>query len=195
MAGSRTVRTLTALLVAMTLGAFVLMLLETAPLRPSASYLAAVAPSPGSDEAIFETDVPLQPLKWRNIVVHSSASAHSGLAERTHFVIGPGADAASPVIRATPLWKRQAEGHHVYVPWRDFNADSVGICLVGDFSRRGPTEAQLRVLIRLVQALQRTFRIAADRVYLHSDLDPGSGSPGRAFPGEAFTERLLHATR
>ena len=196
MARSRTIRTLTALLVMMTLGAVMLMLMESRPPRPSPGSLAAVTPSGHSAEAVvFDTEVPHQPLKWRNIVVHASGAGRDGIAQRTHFVVDPPASDADGAVIATDLWKRQAEGHHVYVPWRDFNADSIGICLTGEFSSRPPSPAQIKALVSLVQTLQYTFSIPADRVYLHSDLDSRSGSPGDAFPAEAFTERLLQAAR
>jgi len=194
MIGSRTFRTLTALLLAMTVGALILMLMETAPIQTKANYLAALAPAPdGAASVVADTDVPAQPAKWRNVVVHSTGGEPADIAQRTHFVIEAGPNGGPVTIRATALWKRQMEGHHVYVPWRDFNADSIGICLVGDFSRRPPAESQFQGLLRLVKTLQGSFRIPADRVYLLNDLDAGSASPGREFPARRFAENLLHA--
>ena len=47
MADARTVKTLTFLLAAMTVGAFLVMLMETAPIRPSAEPLAAYGTTDG----------------------------------------------------------------------------------------------------------------------------------------------------
>ena len=51
MFGSRTIKTLTALLVSMTLGALALMVLETAPAEPAAQHLAAVTGGPPAGQA------------------------------------------------------------------------------------------------------------------------------------------------
>jgi len=151
MFGSRTIRTLTALLISMTLGAMALMVLETAPVRPHAEQLAAVGPPPGVIERlIHDTAVPIQPVKWRNMIVHGSDG-------------------------------------------RDFNADSIGICLVGDFSSSPPSQGQFDRLVQLTRALQRTLRLSADHIYLHSELDARSHSPGDAFPARAFNSSLLRS--
>ena len=39
------------------------------------------------------------------------------------------------------------------------------------------------------------FNIAADHVYLHSELDAHSRSPGVAFPAKRFNQDLDHAQR
>ena len=193
MFGSRTVKTLVALCVAMFLGASVLILMETAPIRPASGDLAAVGGHGEVSAALVaRTDLPLQRIKWRNIVIHSTAPGEQqDIASRCHFVIDSD-ETGGPGARATMLWDRQAEGYHVAgVSWRDFNTDSVGVCLVGDFSRRRPSSRQIELLVELVRAIQRACNIPADHVYLHSDLDRRTDSPGAAFPVREFTARLL----
>ena len=191
MLGSRPIKTLTALLISMTIGAFALMVLETAPVRPTAQHLAAVSSPAGHPGKIIRgTSVPLQPIKWRNIIVHGSEAEPPDIAERYHFLIHRDGRMAG-----TTLWKRQLAGHHVYVPGRDFNADSIGVCVMGDFSRSGPPRAQFAALMDLVRALQPMFSISADRVYLHSELDPYARSPGAAFPAETFNRSLYRPPR
>jgi len=186
MFGSRTIKTLTALLVSMTLGALALMMLETAPVEPSAQHLAAVAaPAGQAGRIVWDTEVPVQAIKWRMIVVHSSAGGAPGLGEQCHFIV-----AADGSIQPTDLWRRQMPGNHVHVPGRDFNSMSIGICLVGDFSSQAPPKQQLAALADLTRSLQRTLQISADRVYLHSDLDVAGASPGAAFPARAFDHNL-----
>ncbi len=103
MLGSRTIKILVALLVSMTVGAFALMALETTPLHSSPQPLTAVGSAPGHvTQLIGQASVPLQPIKWRNIIVHSSAAEPANIPERYHFVIG-----ANAQIRPTLLWKRQ----------------------------------------------------------------------------------------
>jgi len=187
---SRTIRTLTALLVAMTVGSLMLIWMETEPIRPPTASLAAVsAPGVAQEAAIFDTHVQLQRLKWRNVVIHSSAGEPGNIAERCHFLIGPD-ESGRTKVTATALWKRQAEGSHIYVPGHDFDAISVGICITGDFTARPPASSQYQALVALVKALQDEFGISGDHVYLHSDLVPDSDSPGRAFPVRDFSRQL-----
>jgi len=196
MHGSRTVKTLMTLFVAMTLGAAILMMLETAPILPPAQnpeLAAAPGVAAGAGKVIYESEVPIQPLKWRNIIIHSTAGERPGIENQCHFIIEPLARGQN--VRATALWKRQMSGHQIYVPWRDFNADSIGICLVGDFSRRPPAVRQFKTLVELVRALQRKIQhIPPDHVYLYRDLAGGS-SPGEAFAAGRFNSRLLKPSR
>jgi len=196
MASTRTVQTLGALFATMVIGAVILMVMETAPVRPPVGNLAAEEkPQEGLAAVVAQTDVPLQAIQWRNVVVHSTGGGEpSDVAERCHFVIEQtGGDVR---VRATDLWKGQRQGRHVVqLPWREFNSDSIGICLVGDFAYRQPSRQQFQALVELAQAVQRACAIPADHVYLHSDLDHRTGSPGAAFPGEAFSGSLLRPTR
>jgi len=178
----------------MIIGAVALILMETEPLHPTAAPLAALTPEvQEAGAAVFDLadGVEFQRLKWRNIVIHSSAGGPANVHRRCHFLVRLEANGHAGAA-ATHLWKRQAEGRHTYIPGRDFGAISVGICLVGDFSGRPPSHAQYEALVALVRALQREFGVTPDHVYLHSDLVPNSASPGRAFPADDFSRRLLN---
>jgi len=192
MIGSRTIKTLVALLASMTIGAFVLMALETAPVAPRAELLAALAaPGDGVSQVVHDTAVPLQSVKWRTVVVHSSAEGN-GIVRQCHFVVSKQGQ-----VSCTDLWRRQVSGRHIRVPGRDFNADSIAVCLVGDFSSSDEpiSQSQFNGLVSLTLALQRAFRIPAARVYLRRDLDAYSDSPGKAFPANAFDARLVRRFR
>ena len=65
--GSRTIRTLTALMGAMTVGAIVLMVMQTAPIRPPEHDLAAVSPDIDRPGVVLTAEVPIQPIKWHNL--------------------------------------------------------------------------------------------------------------------------------
>jgi|GEM_PF-1139081 len=58
------------------------------------------------------------------------------------------------------------------------NNDSVGICLVGDFSQGKPTSAQMLALYGLIKDLMRRYPITPDRVLAHKEVNetdcPGS---------------------
>lgn len=176
----------------MILGAAVLILVETEPLHPPTAPLAALAPDTEDPAAaVFDLNdgVEFKRLKWRNIVVHSSAGGRADILRRCHFLIRLDADGKAKTA-PTGHWKRQAKGSHISIPGRDFDAVSVGICLVGDFSAQPPPDAQYEALVALVRALQREFGVTPGHVYLHSDLVPNSASPGRAFPAADLSRRL-----
>lgn len=176
---------------AMTIGAFALMLMETEPLRPPAAALEAVREDPfGVRRAMQSTYRGFDRIKWRKVVVHSSAGGTVGVARRCHFLVGLDAG-GKPIIMPTDLWRQQTEGNHVYVPGHNFDEISIGVCLLGDFSRQPPVQGQYRALVTLVRELQREFGIRPDHVYLLSHLDPTKDSPGAAFPAEDFSRRLL----
>jgi hypothetical protein len=193
MTRSRTVRTLAALFISLVAGTISLMVMETGPIQPAPTPLAAVDPDlDGFGKVIYNKYVDFERLKWRNVVVHSSAGGRADIARRCHFLVDVNPSTGRAAVTATELWKRQAVGHHVYVPGQDFAAISVGVCLVGDFSRQSPPRSQYEAMISLVRALQREFGVQPDQVYLHSDLVPNSSSPGAAFPQRDFSRRLLH---
>jgi len=194
---SRTVKVLVALVATMTGGALTLMVLVmgTADLpMPFRPLTAPEAPRAGAGTAVFDLEVPLQAIKWRNVVIHSSRPHPERVSARYHFVIERTSEGDARVV-TTEFWRRQVEAHHVYVPSRDWNADSVGIRVEGDFSRQPPSPRQMAALIELVHALQESCNISADHVYLCSDIDDRCDSPGAAFPARTFTARLLRPGR
>ena len=190
------VNTLAALVAAMTVGTVALMLLETAPIRPEVINLIAANDLP--EVPIHQTNVPLQPMKWRNIVIHATGSEGGAIVDNCHFVVEQ-APLASPRratrVRVTELWKRQEHRAHITGFNSSFNENSIALCIVGDFSTRGPTSGQFREMIYLVRQLQLAFQITPGRVYLHRDLVGRSESPGRAFPSEQFNASLLRPSR
>ncbi len=194
MANGRTVTTLGLLLAAMTAGAFVLLLMETAPIRPEAEPLAAYGTETETpvSYAVSALNVPLNRAKWRSIVVHTDSEA-ADIADRCHFTIGTDAD-GFVVITATQFWNDQRAADHVQTSDADFNNDSIGICIMADTNDDLPAGV-FETLVDLTLCLQKRCRVRSARVYLQRDLDPGSYSPGDRFPEAAFTHLLLDAAR
>lgn len=191
MVESRTAKTLLMLLGAMTFGAIALWLMSGDPIPPT-HHAEVIDPVPvvRPDAAVFELRVPLRPARWRHIVIHAAASAREDAARRCHFVL-----AEDGQLDATARWKRQIEGQAVSAVARSFNIETISICLVGDFSQRPPAHAQFQALVALTRLLQdEPFNIGPGHVYLRSDLDAFTNSPGLAFPVEEFTT-LLHRPR
>jgi N-acetyl-anhydromuramyl-L-alanine amidase AmpD len=195
MVGSRTMKTLGALVVAMTVGSIALILMETAPIRPPVTNLSAVASlTDEASQVVSQTDVAIKTAKWRHIIVHTAMEALEPDLD-CHFVIDqtPSPDGRS--VRSTTLWNRQLGGNHVFVAGYNWNADSIAVCLVGDYSQTPPSASQFQALIGLVHSIQQTCGIPAERVYLARDIDPRCGSPGAVFPAKQFNTFLLKPQR
>ena len=184
-------KTLGALVVAMTVGSLALILMNTAPIRPLVTNLSAVTtPTDEPSQAISQTDGSIKVAKWRHLVVHTSTEAIDAESD-CHFIIDPAAGADGRILRTTALWNRQVSGNHVFASGHNWNADSIGVCLIGNFADVPPTSAQLAALTHLVRLLQQTCGITADRVYLARDIDPRCASPGEAFPAKQFNTALM----
>ena len=184
MVETRTLKTLVALLAAMTTGAIVLWLMSGDPIPPA--DLAAVTEEVRVDAVVFSTDKALEPARWRHVIIHAAPTRDSNVARRCHFLVtGAG-------VEATARWRQQGVGQGVPLVPDSFNTESISICLVGDFSRTPPPAKQFKALVRLTQLLQgEPFSIGAGHVYLRSDLDTDSDAPGLAFPVDRFSIELL----
>ena len=188
---SRMIKTLVALIAAMTVGTLALVLMETAPVHPTVIHLSAVvSPADDSSDVISHTDAAIRPGRWRSIVVHTAAEGLDADGE-CHFIVERQPAEDGRFVRATGLWNRQGEGNHVFAAGYNWNADSIGIYLADDFNQAGPSARQFKAIMSLVRSLQQTCGITADRVYLNRDIDPRSLSPGAAFPAETFNANLL----
>lgn len=52
----------------------------------------------------------------------------------------------------------------------NFNNNSIGICLAGDFRFQEPTKAQIVTLTKLLIELQREYKIRDERIFLHKEV-------------------------
>ena len=183
MASARTTRVLGALFVSMTVGALVLMMMESDPPRPARASLASQ-----QNQVIGQQGAITHP--WSRIVVHTSSGGPDTLPRRCHFVVDTFSPEDGRWTRASDLWRSQQPGRHVFLPGHDFNADSIGICVMGDFANQPPSQAQFDALMALVRELQKRCNIGADSVYLNTELFPQSPLPGQKFPSGEFNRRL-----
>lgn len=149
--------------------------------------------------------IPLSPNpRWTHLVVHHSAmpTGSARLIDRAHrkqgftkglgyhFVIDNGtANRRDGEIEVGSRWLRQQEGAHCNAG--GMNQHGIGICLVGDFTHRSPSSAQMASLVYLVQQLRAYYQIPASRIIRHRDV-PGKNTacPGARFPWAAFLERI-----
>lgn len=136
--------------------------------------------------------------KWTAIVIHHSGSNNGNAAifgkwhtQGRHwegvgydFVIGNGTDSSDGQVEVTFRWHEQKTGAHCGgTPGNWANREAVGICLVGNFNRTGPTARQMNSLAKLVRFLQGRYRISTNRIYGHNTT-PGAkptDCPGRRF--------------
>jgi hypothetical protein len=191
MTGSRTIRVIFILILAMTAGAIALRAMETKPSAPPyRTDLIAATPGFGP---VFDTDVPLKAGSWRHIVLHDTGKGEAAdIVKRAHFVVD--AD-GTQLVRATDLWKAQRGANHVNSAAHNYNADSISIVVQGDFSRRSlsASSRQFQELVSLVRSLKhkQACNIDTSRVYRNRpDLSGGSPSLGKSFPIREFTRQL-----
>jgi LysM repeat protein len=148
--------------------------------------------------------VRVAPGRWQHIVIHHSATdegsgkgmdryhreerhMENGLAY--HFAIGNGNGMPDGEIYVSKRWREQLDGGHLAIP--ALNANSLGICLVGDFQKSRPTTRQLDALEALIRALERRTGLGVRAVTTHKLIHKQhTQCPGRHFPTDAFIKRL-----
>jgi LysM repeat protein len=136
--------------------------------------------------------------RWRHIILHHSATQNgnakifdafhrrarrmeNGLAY--HFVIGNGTNSPNGKIEVGVRWSQQLAGGHVSSA--AYNDNSIGICLVGDFERKHPTQLQLAAAEQLVRFLRQQLLQGKPRILVHRDIER-TLCPGRNFPVKRF---------
>ena len=166
------------------------------PMDPSASSI-----DPTQLKEIDRADV--TPGRWKNIVIHHSASTkdspaimdryhrrngmENGLAY--HFVIGNGRGMRDGEVYVGNRWTRQLHGGHLQS--EKLNKVSIGICLVGDFNKTKPTRKQLDSLEALLESLMRRCNLQARDIETHKQIHPRhTACPGKRFDLNAVKRRL-----
>jgi hypothetical protein len=164
-------------------------------LATAASRRGMKSSASGDSSDVLATGKPVR--SWKSIVLHHSAtetgsveSIHAQHVLRKdadgnpwlgigyHFVIGNGRGMPDGDVQATFRWHDQLDGAHAGE--LNHNKNGIGICLVGDFNREPPTEAQQAALSELLNSLQSRFQIADTGVIRHSAIKP-TACPGKFF--------------
>jgi murein DD-endopeptidase MepM/ murein hydrolase activator NlpD len=177
-------------------------------LRIPGSAKAPPSTSPVLPKSMADTvkNAPVKAGRWKYIVIH-----HSGVDEGTvkgmdryhrevrrmenglayHFVIGNGHGMGDGEIAAGPRWRPQLAGGHLRSEYQ--NQISIGICLVGNYDKHGPSPAQLRSLTALTRALMNRCDIPLSGVKTHQQINVvHTRCPGSKFPTRSFIETLRY---
>ena len=169
------------------------------PTRPASPSLAAV------EAIVWPRDFPPS-RRWRFIVIHHSAtpsatldSIDRGHTDRGfthgagyHFLINNGISEGTSDGQITPTvrWLEQLDGAHTKAPGRpEYNAEGIGICLIGHFEKRQPTAMQMAALQGLVAVLRTRYDISLERIVGHREV-ADTECPGRLFPMDDFLLEL-----
>ena len=169
----RVVKVLTALLVSMTVGAFVLMALGNNPPLKGPFSLSAYYRLDSVDHAV-RSKACQSPHRWDSIEIFFSGTKAGSMQQpagaidlNSHFVICNGRGGGDGEIQATEQWQKQWSIR----PGRTWQGSdkTVRICLIGDGTTVQPTDCQLKRLEMLLEALCRKFSIPASSVYLPTD--------------------------
>ncbi|HON92634.1 MAG TPA: N-acetylmuramoyl-L-alanine amidase [Sedimentisphaerales bacterium] len=168
----RVVKVLGALLVSMTVGAFVLMALGNNPPSAGPFCLSAYYRLTSVDQAV-RSKACQTPNRWSSIEIFFSGTQGRNLSPvgatdtNCHFVICNGTGAGDGEIQATDQWQNQYSIQPSRT-WQGSNT-TIRICLIGDGIHTMPTDYQLKRLEMLLEALCRKFRIPASQVFLPTD--------------------------
>jgi len=146
------------------------------------------------------------PRRWRAIVIHHMASGVGSAAAihrmhrqngwdglGYHFVIGNGSLSPDGAVEVGYRWRKQGTGAHCRAAragddnW--WNRNSIGICLIGDFTSTQPSARQMEQLVRLVRILMDEYDIPISEIRPHGDVKV-TACPGRDFPWDDFVRRI-----
>lgn len=159
----------------------------------------------GVDDAneLFKISGRIDPRKWKAIVIRDTGRGAGNASQIDashkrlglgglgyHFVITNGNGGDDGELEIGYRWDMQFSGNHTrgkQASW--YNEHAIGICLVADGDRQGPTQAQLDRLVNVVRQLQERFNIP--RQYVRVNFGVQSGKYGsRLFPTADFTRRI-----
>ena len=171
---SRTSRVFIALVASMTLGALVLIALDSRPLSAGAFSLASYTRLNSVEEAALKTQT-LSMQNWGRIEVHYSQTDSGNISQLAqldglsrsgdinyHFVICNGSGGKDGLIEAAEKWQMQRpciSGGNWYG-----NRETIRICVVGGGLRQTTTDSQIKRTIKLVDVLSREFEVSPSQI-------------------------------
>ncbi len=171
---ARTAKVLVSLVIAMTVGAFVLMALDRKSISAGPFSLSSYTNlNPVADVARHVST--LTPHGWEGVEVYYSKTGSGGIDALAqleqisssndvnfHFVICNGQGAVDGFIEATKRWQMQRP----CLPGGNWYGDSgsIRVCVIADGIGNIPTDCQIKRTTSLVELLSRQFQIAPARI-------------------------------
>lgn len=166
---------------------------------PGAAYAAAKPAKALPSALASRTEKTLSAIpvrgSWKHIVIHHTATPsatprgidrfhreqrHMENGMAYHFLIGNGRGMEDGEIYIGNRWKKQLQGGHLAS--EQLNKSSIGICLVGNFESKPPTDRQMKSLEALIRKLRQQTGLSAAAVTTHRSIHPRHTScPGRHF--------------
>ncbi|MFN3648125.1 MAG: peptidoglycan recognition family protein [Armatimonadota bacterium] len=146
-------------------------------------------------------ELPADRNMWRYAVIHHSASPSGNAASfdrmhrgkgwdglAYHFVITNGKGGVDGGLEVGRRWWEQKHGAHAGAlaggegeARNDFNEFGIGICLVGNFEKSTPTQAQMKTLAKLLTRLREEYGIEERDILGHRHVK-STACPGKQFP-------------
>ena len=182
-----------------------LRVLSPSPLLPD-TVARLLATSEGTADRFapaFSTARPIEAGRWQRIYVRHSGTpsgdttsiaewaATRGIVGPTdHFVICNGSGGGDGEIQITSRWDDQLPAAPP-VAEVGIEPGTISICLIGDFTRGGPTPTQAQGLAELVEALRGRLNITAPAIYLNEG--PVAGTAAGIGPGVDISALLSEA--
>jgi hypothetical protein len=167
----RVVKVLAALLISMTIGAFVLMALGNNPPSGGPFSLSTYYRLDSVDRAI-QSRAGQAPRRWNVIEIYFSGAKRGSFQQPAgavdlscHFLICNGTGGGDGEIQASESWQNQWS-LRASRTWQG-SAKTIRICLVGD-GVAAPTDSQMKRLEMLLEVLCRKFGMSADSICLPS---------------------------
>lgn len=74
---------------------------------------------------------------------------------------------------------------------RGENHDSIGICFVGNYDFKPPTNSMIKKGVELVKHLMRKYGISAENVFSHNHFNRNKSCPGSCLDMVAFRKLLM----
>ena len=150
----------------------------------------------------------VRPGRWQGIVIHHTAtdSGSADWLDGIHkngngwdglgydFVIDNGCGQTDGKIEVGYRWRQQLTGAHCR-PKKCYdnywNEHTIGVCLVGNFEKTRPTQAQYDSLANLMCFLQNEYNIPMNKIIGHRDAEGAQTlCPGKNFSWWELRRRL-----
>ncbi|MBW8035180.1 MAG: hypothetical protein FVQ79_05980 [Planctomycetes bacterium] len=164
---SRMVKVLLSLIVSMTVGAFVLMMLDSQALSEGAFSLAGLYNLSPVAEKIDPNPKSANHRNWERIEVYFSKTTIYDLNRLTdannakmHFVIANADYGTDGIIKSTEKWRKQ----QTCTSNTRRGTNIIRICIIGDNNNATPTDCQILRTIELVDALSKKYNINRKKI-------------------------------